>query len=151
MNPTKAKHIGLTKTAKFLLIVWLIWECVWLFKETFGDFANGILFFIDNHLHYQILVMYLGITITLLLFGREAGYDILIAGKKKFQSTLKYIILSLLTIWVIIFVLTRIDNVTWDWDTYSQILLLAGVLSLPIIVIWIFAIYSIGQTISHWA
>ena len=54
MTPSEAKRIGLKKTLKFLIIVWLIWELVWLLKETSGDFANGILFFIDNHFHYHV-------------------------------------------------------------------------------------------------
>jgi hypothetical protein len=145
MTPNEAKRIGLKKTLKFLIIVWLVWELVWLVKETSGDFANGILFYIDNHLHYQILVTYLGIGITFLLLGRGAGYDILIAGRKKFATAFKYIILSLLVIWSIIFILTRVDNVNWNWDTYSQILVLDTVLACPIIVIWVFTIYTISR------
>lgn len=143
LNPSEARHIGLKKTLKFLLIVWLICEVIYMVKETEGDFANGILFFIDNHFHYQVIVLYLSILTTLLLLGRGAGYDILIAGRKSFATGAKYIILSLLVTWTVIFVLTRIDHVNWDWDTYSQILVLDAALSLPIILTWICTIYSL--------
>jgi hypothetical protein len=145
MKPNEARRIGLKKTLKFLIIIWLVWELIWLFKETSGDFANGILFYIDNHFHYQVLVIYLGIGITFLLLGRGAGYDILIEGRKKFATACKYIILSLLMIWAIIFILTRVDNVNWDWDAYSEIVASGIVLALPIIIIWVFTIYSIGR------
>lgn len=145
MTSSAAKRIGFKKTLKYLLIIWVIFEFVMMLQQTSGDFANGILFFIANHFYYPILAIYLSIFVTTLFFGRKAGHDILISGRNKIKTACKYIVLSLLIVWLTIFILTRIDNMNWNWDNYSQILVLAGALSLPIIVIWILAVYSIGR------
>lgn len=94
MNNNQAGFRGFIETIKASILSWLIWEAVWLFYESEGDFANGVLFFIQNHFNYRVVAFY-ALTFALMLFcGKRAGVDILVADKRPFLTGVKYAVIS---------------------------------------------------------
>ena len=82
MTTQESKKFGgqLIMRASFLLFV--VIELIYMFNETQGDFANGILFFIDSQLNIYFLLFLLLYFSTLYLFGRKAGHEIIIKKRR---------------------------------------------------------------------
>jgi hypothetical protein len=99
MNIEQAKKIGQRETLKWTLYTFLIGELIFMFLETRGDFANGIIFFIEGHKNIHYLVM-VAILFTVTYFsGQRNGTEILILGRHFYITPFKY---GLLTIWVVL-------------------------------------------------
>ena len=78
MSIEQAKSIGQKETLKWTPYIFLVCELVAMLIETSGDFANGIIFFIAQHMniHYLIMVAIL-FTVTNMV-GSKNGKEILI-------------------------------------------------------------------------
>jgi hypothetical protein len=99
MSIELAEKSGRRETLKWTLYTFLIMELVFMLIETSGDFANGIIFFIEGHknVHYMVMVTILfGVTY---LLGQRNGKEILILGRHFFVTPFKY---GLLTIWTLL-------------------------------------------------
>lgn len=80
MEIAEAQKIGGRITIRTFIIVVLLLEGILLFRETHGDLANGILYFMAAHSSfYFITLVVLGLSAWLL--GRKAGKAILINQK----------------------------------------------------------------------
>ena len=99
MNIEQAKDSGQRETLKWTLYTFLAGELIQMVLETRGDFANGIIFFIEGHknVHYLVMVSIL-FTVTYFV-GRRNGKEILILGRHFYLTPFKY---GLLTIWIVL-------------------------------------------------
>ena len=140
MTPKDAKNIGIHQTLKFITIAWLLFELVWLLQETKGDFGNGLLFYLDNHMHIEIAIIYCSIFGVIFFCGRQAGYDIIISGKKSFNTVVKYTTLSFAAIFLVLFIMFRLEGADIE-----QILPLMMVLFLIFLIVWILSIQQIKK------
>ena len=98
MTPQEAKVFGRTKTLKATLLIVIILLIVFMFMQTSGDFANGILFFIEaiSNVHFLVILTILfGLTF---LFGSKAGTEVIIDKKSIFVTSLKYSVAIILAI-----------------------------------------------------
>ena len=99
MNNEQAKNTGQKETFRWTLYTFLAAEFIFMIQETRGDFANGILFFIQAHKNIHYLAM-VAILFTMTYFsGQRNGKEILIQGRHFFITPFKY---ALLTIWIIL-------------------------------------------------
>ena len=71
---------------------------LFLFGETKGDFANGILFFIDTIFNINTIVLLIILFGLTYFFGAIAGKEIIIEKKNTLLITFKYVILISLSI-----------------------------------------------------
>ena len=78
---TQARKIGAYKALKYTLIVFLAFEAWMLYLETRGDFANGILFFMQEQMNSLILSVVFLLFLCAFVLGRWAGIKILMEGK----------------------------------------------------------------------
>ena len=99
MSIEQAKSLGQKETLKWTLYIFLVCELVAMLFEISGDFANGIIFFIGQHMniHYLIMVAIL-FTVTNLV-GQKNGKEVLILRRNFFITPFKY---GLLTIWIVL-------------------------------------------------
>ena len=91
---TQASKIGAYKALKYTLIVFLAFEAWMLYLETRGDFANGILFFMQEQMNSPILSIVFLLFICAFVLGRWAGIKILMDGKSHVLMALLFTILS---------------------------------------------------------
>jgi len=78
---TQARKIGAYKALKYTLIVFLAFEAWMIYLETRGDFANGILFFMQEQMNSLILSVVFLLFLCAFVLGRWAGIKILMEGK----------------------------------------------------------------------
>jgi len=82
MTAKQAKSIGGKQLVKAATFVFVLYEVSLLYSHTQGDFANGLLFFIDAQMNGYFITFILLFFITMFLAGRQAGYNILLKDKK---------------------------------------------------------------------
>ena len=78
MTSHEAQSFGRAKTLKATAFIAGIFLVIFMFMETRGDFANGILFFMEavTNIHFIIILAILfGLTF---FFGGKAGKEIII-------------------------------------------------------------------------
>lgn len=107
MTPREAQSAGRSKTIKAILFCLAIPLLILLFQETKGDFANGILFYIDRvftgeNLIYLIII--LGLTF---LFGGWAGKEIIISKRNLVVTSIKYAALIYMALYIYIIITYR--------------------------------------------
>ena len=98
MTITEAKKFGRSKTMKATTIVLAILIALLLISETRGDFANGILFFLQEVFDVNsiiILCILFGLTY---LFGSYAGQEIILKRRMFLLVSLKYVFIISLAI-----------------------------------------------------
>jgi hypothetical protein len=84
MTIQQAKSIGGTQLLKSATFLLLLFEVVMLYIETKGDFANGILFFLEaqmNGYFILLLLLYFGL---MFFLGRQAGVLIICRNIKHY-------------------------------------------------------------------
>ena len=92
MTPREAKTIGRRKTIKATAVIIAILLIVFMIQETRGDFANGILFYIQDitNIHtIAVLTILFGFTF---LFGGMAGKEIILDKKNFIVISIKYLV-----------------------------------------------------------
>src|ERR1700733_6918263 len=86
----RAQKIGWRKAAGAFLFAFLLFEGFALFVETHGDFANGFLFFLQEQADIFFLSLVLVMFVTIFLFARIAGKQILVDQKRHIFIGLKF-------------------------------------------------------------
>ena len=81
MKQATAKRIGGKQTCIIALFAVVILEIIWLVLECRGDFANGILFFLQAQSNPSVLGFFALLFIATYFLGRYAGRDIIIRGQ----------------------------------------------------------------------
>src|ERR1700678_2480862 len=95
MELKTARHIGGGIAIQTHLLVFATLELFELIKETRGDFANGILFFIFGQLNpFEIGGLAILFTSTYFL-GRIAGKEILVDGRNSKWVGVKYALFAI--------------------------------------------------------
>jgi len=90
----QARKIGAYKALKYTLIVFLAFEAWMLCLETRGDFANGILFLMQEQMNSLILSIVFLLFLCAFVLGRWAGIKILMDGESHVLMALLFAILS---------------------------------------------------------
>jgi hypothetical protein len=90
MKMKTAQQIGGRQAVRTLFFVVLIIELAFLIRETSGDFANGILFYIAEQFNLFVLGLFLILFSATYYWGRSAGREIIIDGKNYLWIGIKY-------------------------------------------------------------
>jgi hypothetical protein len=141
MQENESKKIGYRQAVKSILILVIIAELYWMFNETRGDFANGILFYMYYHENVFILLFYLILFICTYLFGQRAGFEILILNKNFLVTGLKY---SAITS-VILIVYCAIALVLTEADDLKSVFFPSLLLFLLTTIAWLVAAHLIKR------
>lgn len=86
MTPLEAKRFGTNIMTKGAICLFIIFEFVFMLSETRGDFANGILFFIDGQQNIFFVSAVILYFLTNFFLGMLAGH-LIIAKKKDYDWT----------------------------------------------------------------
>jgi hypothetical protein len=136
----EARTIGARKALKCTLLAFLTLEALILFIETRGDFANGILFFIQGQKDILFLSLVFILFTSSFFFGRWAGRKILTNGKKHIPIALQLTIFTWGILTGYIYLFSAIKRlVIAEWGILLSIIL---VFSLSI---WASAAWSIKR------
>lgn len=114
MNAREAKTIGRKRTIKATIIVLAIFLLILMFQETRGDFANGILFYLQAVTNLHTITIYIALIGLTFLFGGLAGKEIILSQKNHYAVGVKYAVLTALTLSIYIS--------TTSYATYASIL-----------------------------
>lgn len=111
MEITEAQKIGGRIAIRTFIIVVLLLEAIFFFRETRGDLANGILFFMAAH-SYIYLIFLLVLTLLVWWLGRKAGKVILIDQKNYLVTGALYgaISIAVALVWIAICFLVIMFN-----------------------------------------
>ena len=139
MTDKEAKQTGGMAAIKSLLPVVLIAELYWMIKETKGDFANGILFFISYHTNIFIILFYASLFVSTWLFGQNAGKELIIQKKNKYLIAIKYSVLTTLILFTYAFLTTIITHA--DINVFFMPAL---VVFLLLSIVWLWTVRRIG-------
>jgi hypothetical protein len=81
MTANKSRSIGGKQAIIGAAVIFIIFELVMLYFETKGDFANGILFFINAQMNGIILFLIILYFAIMYLIGRQVGIGILVENR----------------------------------------------------------------------
>jgi len=139
-TPSQARKIGAGKAFKYTLFAYLVLETWMFYAETGGDFANGILFFLDEQMNSLVLSVTLLLFICTFIFGRWAGRRILVDGKNHILIAILLTILTWGLLMGYLFLLSRVTGrapAAWSAQALST--------SLISLVIWLATTWSIKR------
>lgn len=137
---SQARKIGSRKALKYTLLVYLILEAGIFYMATKGDFANGILFFIQEQLNNLVLSVVLLLVLSSFVFGHWAGTQILVDGKNPFLIAAMFTIFSWGQLMGYLFLLSRLTGrslVYWEGVAVGMFL--------PCLAIWTTTVWSIKR------
>lgn len=158
MTPQEAQTFGRTKTLKATGLIVAILLVVFMLMKTNGDFANGILFFIEaiSNIHFlAIMAILFGLTF---LFGGMAGKEIILKNKNYVLTSFKYGILIILTIIIYVAIVGITKDKTISTDNSERLLTIyfltplanTGSLTIiPILAIWLWATNQMRLKMTH--
>ncbi len=141
MTLEEAKNFGrnqaLIKTAIAVLVMLLFF----FYQQTNGDFANGMLFFLEAITSVRfigILIILFGLTF---IFGKRAGNAIIVDGKPFVRVAIKYAFMIVLFITVPAFALTIMSGLaSTDLQEFTLAFLLGTFFwLLPMLLVWLWA------------
>lgn len=78
MTPEKAKSLGRKYSLQSAIYIFIILQLALLLSETSGDFANGILFYIENQMNTFSITLYVVCFLSFIFLGNRAGLKIII-------------------------------------------------------------------------
>ena len=78
MTPEKAKTLGRRYSFASAIFIFVTFQVIYLISETRGDFANGILFYLDRQMNPFTILSFLIFFLSFILLGQRAGHRILI-------------------------------------------------------------------------
>jgi len=143
MEIKEAKQIGSKQAIKATIFLFLILELAWFFIETHGDFANGILFFIDKQLNIRFLGLIVQLFGSAYFFGRNVGKEIIISKRKPFLVGIKYAFLAGFIFLAYIIILALYDH---SAEVSMQfIMLFTFEIIIPMVIIWLWAAWRINK------
>ena len=144
MTIQEAKNIGGKQILKPALLLFGLYEICLLCKQTSGDFANGILFFISIQMNV-LFILFIVLYFTLMfVFGRLMGSLILM---KKKETSVSIIFCSLATTFLIsilffltIFIATYSESIGLSqFENLETFLWIFLGLLVPMISVWFWA------------
>ena len=149
MTPREAQTIGRKKTIKATAFVVAIILLIFMFHETSGDFANGILFYIQaiTNIH-SVAIMTILFSLTF-LFGGKAGKHIILFNKNFIVISLIYSILIYLLLYIYMAIIGITNKPDWiankSMALFKYYLLPLALSSakaiIPILAAWLWATY----------
>ncbi|HTD40814.1 MAG TPA: hypothetical protein VK671_09355 [Mucilaginibacter sp.] len=157
MTPLDAQQFGRRQALKATALVALIPFSVFLYLETRGDFANGILFFIQGLLNVHVLIMLailFGLTFVL---GGKAGKEIILHKKNYLFITFKYAIVITSAIIVYAAVVGILKDGDTSYNDFTKrlthyllepLLKTGSLLIIPMLLIWLWATNQIRLKIN---
>ena len=98
MTPNETKSIGGKQLLKGAVFIFLLFEIALLYYQTRGDFANGILFFIEAQMNVLFLIIVIAFFAMFFLLGRQAGFNILFQKKNSNFIAIQYSVIAALII-----------------------------------------------------
>ena len=145
MTIAEAKSIGRKKTLAGTSIVVLILLLFLMLVETNGDFANGILFFIQSisNIYFLLaLIILFGLTA---LFASKAGKEVAIDNKNFVWVSFKYVFIIVLSLYIFSGLGEMIkqdisgkENVVWDYFI-SPLLKIGSIIFFLLLIVWLWA------------
>ena len=148
MTSQEAKTLGRTKKLRATGLTVAILIVAFMFMETRGDFANGILFFMEAILNIPflaILTILFGLTF---LFGGIAGKEIILDKKGIILTSLKYSVLIILMIIIYAAIIGILKDKTTSSDNLGRLLAtyfltplfkIGQLTIVPMFVVWLWA------------
>ena len=94
MTPEKSNMLGRKYSLHSAIIIFLTFELIYLVPETKRDFANGIIFFIDQQMNAFTIFSYVIFFASFILLGQRAGKQILILKVSPLKIGLLYGLIS---------------------------------------------------------
>lgn len=130
-----------------LLVAMIILESFLFFTESGGDWANGLIFFIDAQMNPEVLIFFIFLFGITYFLGEKAGTGIFAQPEKYLSAGTKYgLLTSLIMIiyWAIAYLVNNGFNVT-----FYQIMLIwpALLLTAAITSGWLWAAWRIMQNV----
>jgi hypothetical protein len=101
MKNKQSWKIGRKHALRSAFFIFLLFELILLYSETQGDFANGILFFIEKQMNLFSLLVYVVFFLVHIILGQEAGYRILDKKVSAVGLAVLYALLSTLIVVVV--------------------------------------------------
>ena len=122
MTIQSSKKYGGILLFKVGILLLVIAELIYFFGESQGDFANGILFFLDSQANLYFLAFLILYFSTLCLFGRRAGHEIIIKKKKYLLTGIIFGVCSsvLITIYFLGFILLVNNSIDPEYNKQNQ-------------------------------
>jgi len=153
MTIYEAKKYGGKETLKTTLLLFILLEIIFMFQETKGDFANGILFFIEGQKNIFFLLFLVLCFVTNYILGSLAGIKIIL--KKADYLLISFLYGLLFTLLILIYhclvvaLLMSIKNVQNPFFTYiylfNSLLKEFLILIIPNILCWTWAARRMRQ------
>ena len=117
MTKIEAQNFGREKTLKATAIAVTFMILMLLIGETKGDFANGILFFMQALLNIHLLLILAILFGSSYIFGGKAGIAIIINQKNSLLTTIKYDLLTAFLVSIYAIVLGFIKSKNLDYNS----------------------------------
>jgi hypothetical protein len=141
MDIKDAQLTGSKQVVKTTLFVLLIAELIMLFTETRGDFANGILFFLEEQLDIGFIGLVAILFIASYLLGKSAGKEIIINGRNHRKTGITYALLEILIILVYVIAAYAVrGNIQVFWQFIPSLIL---ELIIFFTIIWLWSVWRI--------
>ena len=126
MTVQQSKGIGGRQLVKAAALLFAVYEISLLYKQTRGDFANGLLFFISEQANIFFIGFIVLYFLMMYLAGRIAGYNVLIKRRTSIQTILLYsFTTTLLTVFLFGLAVTLILRHEHKVEEQSEIVQLA--------------------------
>jgi len=141
MNPQSAKRIGGKLVTQPLIVLFLLMEFYLLFMETRGDFANGILFFIQEQFNSPQNILVIIIFLVNYYLGSKAGVKIINDKKNHWKIGIKSVttLMGIMTAILVIIYMT-LGAPESAWQSLIWVIL---TIAAPLSAVWLWAVWRI--------
>ncbi|UPK66628.1 hypothetical protein [Chitinophaga filiformis] len=121
---------------KITLYAVIILELLWLFIETRGDFANGILFYLQAQMNIYVWGFFALLFLSSYLLGKTMGAE-LIKGRNPYIAAIIYGMLesAILLVYALIIVITHGQWMNMLHTIPELVLMMA----IPVLLLWLVA------------
>jgi hypothetical protein len=137
MEINAAQNIGGRLTMRALFFVVLVFEIYSLIVTTQGDFANNMLFYVQEQFNIFTLALLIILFTTAYFGGRNAGKEIIIYKRNYLLIGVKYSLLVLGIILSFLIIVYAANNAPKSvWQSLIWVLLR---ITFPIIAIWLWS------------
>ncbi len=145
MTIQQAKSIGGKQLLKAAAFLFLLFEILMLYIETRGDFANGILFFLDAQANIYFILFSLTYFGLMFFLGRQAAVFIIIKNTKHYiiaglfaASTTLLLAVAIAIVAFLIDSQSVYENLN-NYDTKHALLQNSFIFFILICVVWLWA------------
>ena len=141
MNPQSAKRIGGKLATQPLFVLFLLMELYLLFMETRGDFANGILFFIQEQFNSPQNILVIIIFLVNYYLGSKAGEKIINDKKSHWKIGIKSAITLIGIITAILAIIYMILGA--PENAWQSLIWVIVTIAVPMTGVWLWAVWRI--------